>query len=250
MKIVILSLFLIISTCSIGQEVALLLKEASNLEKALKDNEALDKYKEVLTADPTNLKALIKSGEIASGIGGRLSDKKQKNEWYNVAKDYIERALLVDSNSAEANFVRALIASKYGEIEPENKKLAGYLKEMNKYADRALALNANYGKANFIKGKWHYDMLLLPWAKKAALKVFFGGMPDGNIDSAYKYFEKCRFLEPYFVANFYFLAKVYKSDDKPAKAIEVLNQLVKLPLRTSDDSALKAEGKVMLSEMQ
>lgn len=250
MKIVILSLLIIISTGCFGQEVAILLKEASNLEKALKDNESLDKYKEVLKADPTNLIALIKSGEIASGIGGRLSDKKQKNEWYNVAKDYIERALLVDSNSAEANYVRALLAGKYGEIESENKKLAGYLKEMNKYADRALALNADNGKANFIKGKWHYDMLLLPWAKKTALKVFFGGMPDGNIDSVYKYFEKCRVLEPYFVPNFYFLAKAYRSDDKPAKAIEVLNQLVKLPLRTSDDSALKAEGKVMLNEMQ
>ncbi len=250
MKTLILSLFLIISIHSFGQEIAVLLKEASNLEKSLKDNEALDKYKEVLKADPTNIIALTKCGDLAIGIGGRLADKKQKSVWYDLAKNFTDQALVVDSNSVEANYVMALLAGKYGEIETENKKLAGYLKEMNRYADRALALNPDYGKANYIKGKWHYDMLLLPWAKKASLKVFFGGMPDGNIDSVYKYFEKCRMLEPYFVANFYFLAKAYRSDDKPAKAIEVLNMLVKLPIRTSDDSALKAEGKVMLSEMQ
>lgn len=250
MKIIFLSIILIISTCSFGQEIAVLLKEASNVEKLFKENEALDKYKEVLKADPVNLKALTRCGDLAIGIGARLADKKQKSDWFDMAKSYVDQAFVADSNSAEVNYLKAFLAGKYAEIETENKKLAGYLKDMNKYADRALVLNANLGKANFIKGKWHYDLILLPWAKKTALKVFFGGMPDGNIDSAYKYFEKCRVLEPYFVANYYFLAKSYKSDDKPAKAIEVLTTLVKLPLRTADDAAYKAEGKLMLSEMQ
>jgi hypothetical protein len=93
-------------------------------------------------------------------------------------------------------------------------------------------------------------MVQFPWAKKAAVKVLFGGMPDGTIDNAFKYMEKSRTLEPYFVQNFLDLAKAYKYDYKPAKAIEVLNQLVKLPIRTSNDAAMKAEGKQILSEMQ
>jgi uncharacterized protein YdiU (UPF0061 family) len=75
-------------------------------------------------------------------------------------------------------------------------------------------------------------------------------MPPATIENAFKYMEKCRVLEPYFVLNFLDLAKAYKYDNQPAKAIEVLNQLVKLPLRTADDAALKAEGKTLLGQMQ
>lgn len=118
------------------------------------------------------------------------------------------------------------------------------------YSDRALALNPNHGKANYILGKWNYEVSTLSWVKKAAVKVAYGGMGSASLDSAYKYMERCRTLEPYYVQNFLDLAKAYKNDYKPSKAIEVLNQLVKLPTRTADDVALKAEGKQMLSEMQ
>jgi FimV-like protein len=50
--------------------------------------------------------------------------------------------------------------------------------------------------------------------------------------------------------NYLDLAKAYIQDDKPPKAIEVLKQLVKLPLRTADDAALKEEGKKLLSDLQ
>jgi hypothetical protein len=56
-------------------------------------------------------------------------------------------------------------------------------------------------------------------------------------------------LDQYFVANYLNLAKAYKHDNKPAKAIEVLQKLVKLPNRTAADASLKAEGKKMLDEM-
>jgi hypothetical protein len=39
-------------------------------------------------------------------------------------------------------------------------------------------------------------------------------------------------------------------DNKPPKAIEVLQKLVKLPIRTADDAAYKEEGKKMLTELQ
>jgi hypothetical protein len=43
---------------------------------------------------------------------------------------------------------------------------------------------------------------------------------------------------------------VYQYDHQPAKAIDVLNKLVKLPNHTFDDAAIKEEGKKMLAEMQ
>jgi tetratricopeptide (TPR) repeat protein len=233
-----------------AQDVNVLLKEATNFERSLKDDLALDKYKTVLAADPQNLPALIRSSEICSAIGGRQKDKKAKQAYYEQAKVYAEKALAGSPDNADANYVRAVVAGKLAEVETDNKLLVTNVKDIKIFADRALAINPNHGKANYVLGKWHLEMVDLSWAKKAAIKVLFGRMPDASIENSFKYMEKCKTLEPYFVLNFLDLAKAYKYDNQPAKAIAVLNQLVKLPTRTPDDMALKAEGKTLLSEMQ
>ena len=233
-----------------SQDVNVLFKEANNLERSVKEEPALEKYKQILTLDPENLQALVKGSELSSAVGGRQADKKVKADYYNTARNFAEKAVIVDPKSADAQYVRALAASKLAEVEPENKKAVEYVKDSYTYASKALSINPNHGRANYLLGKWHYDMVTQSWAKKAAVKVIFGGIPAANIEDAFKYMEKCRSLEPYYVQNFYDLATAYKFDHKPAKAIEVLNQLVKLPIRTGDDAELKAKGKKLLSEMQ
>ncbi|MCW3080175.1 hypothetical protein [Segetibacter sp.] len=250
MKRLLVIAVIIISGRVVAQDATVLLKEASNLERSLKDEQALDKYKSVLSSDPANLQSLIRSSEISSAIGSRQVDKKAKQEFYERAKDYADKALAINPNSADANYVRAVAAGKLAEVESENKKLVGHMKDIKTYADKALSFAPNHGKANYVLGKWNFDMATFSWAKKAAIKVLFGAIPDASLENAYKYMEKCKTLEPYYVLNFLDLAKAYKYDNQPAKAIPVLNQLVKLPTRTPDDVALKAEGKKLLSEMQ
>lgn len=250
MKSLLVIAVLFLSTNLFSQDVNVLLKEASNLERSLKDEQALEKYKSVLSSDPSNIQAFIRSSEISSAIGGRQTDKKIKQEYFDRARDYADKALALNSNSAAANYVRAVAASKLTEVENDNKKLVADVKDIKTYADRAISIDPNFGKAYYVLGKWNYEMLTLSWVKKAAIKVLFGGMPEATIDNAFKYMEKCKTLEPYFVLNFLDLAKAYKYDNQPAKAIAILTQLVKLPTRTSDDVALKDEGRKLLSEMQ
>lgn len=241
---------LMLSTQLFGQDVNVLLKEAQNLDRALKEDFAFDKYKQVLAVDPKNMQALIRSGEISIAAGNRQEDKKIRKGFYETGKVFADKALAVDTNSADAYYIRALAAGRLAEVETENKKIAANIKEVRTYVDKALSINPNHAKANYVLGKWHFDMVSTPWAKKAAFKVLFGAMPNATIEDAEKYMEKAKKLEPYFVINSLDLAKAYKYDSKPAKAIEVLNQLVKLPNRTADDANLKAEGKKLLSEMQ
>jgi hypothetical protein len=113
-----------------------------------------------------------------------------------------------------------------------------------------VALNPDYGKANYMAGRWHYEMTVLPAVKKAAIKVLYGGVQTASLDSAVYYLEKCKTLEPYHVINYVYLAKSYKEYNKPTKEMEVLNKLIKLPNRTFDDAALKAEGQKRLQELQ
>ncbi|HRI20698.1 MAG TPA: hypothetical protein PLA68_07075, partial [Panacibacter sp.] len=220
-----------------------------NLEKQLKEPEALDKYKQAVAADANNIAALVKCAELNASIGARQTDKNWKIIYYNNTQTFARQAYAADSNSADASYAMALAAAKMTEIADENKQVIAYVRETKMYIDKALTVNTSHAKANYTLGKWHYEMVTLSWVKKAAVKAIYGGLPKGAIDSAILYMEKCRKLDQYFVRNYLDLAKAYQYDSKPTKEMEILNLLIKLPLRTADDAALKAEGKKMLDQM-
>ncbi len=233
-----------------AQDVNVLLKEADNFEKQQKDQSALDKYKEILLMAPANLKALVHSAELNLSLGNRATDKNGMRLYYESAASFAQRAWQADSNNADADYIMALVADHMPDIETEAKKTAVYFKDEKKYADKALSLNSRHGKAHYLVGKWHYELMTLPPLKKAAIKFLHGGLPNADMDSAIVHLEQCKTLEPYFVANYLILAKAYKENRRPAQAIEVLKLLVRLPIRTANDPALKAEGAALLQSMQ
>ncbi len=240
----------IVSLGSMAQDVNVMIKEGQNLERALKEEEALEKYKQVAFVAPGNIMVLAKCSELSAAIGSRQQDKNVKRSFYDSANAYARKALATDSNSAETNYVMSVAASKLAEVETVDRTTVSYIIDAKKYADKALSINPDHAKANYALGKWHFDMVRFPWAKKTAFKTFFGGIPASTIEDAIKYMEKCKALDQYYVRNYLDLAKAYKFDNKPAPAIEVLTRLVRLPTRTADDVNLKSEGKKLLEELQ
>jgi len=227
------------------------LQQATALLKQFKEPEALSIYQQIAAQQDTNMAVLVKCVELNCSIGSRQEDKATKATYFNTAKQYADKALVVNSNSADALYAQALTYAKLSSIEDENKKIIEDVKQMKFYADKAVAANPNNAMANYIEGKWHYEMLALNWFKKAALKAFYGkGLATPDIDSAITYMEKCRALSPYFVQNYFDLAKAYGLKNRPAQEMDILNKMVKLPTRTADDAALKEEGRKLLSDLQ
>lgn len=243
---------LLVFNCNIlsAQDINILLKEADNLEKQLKEPEALEKYKQILVIAPTTIKALVKTAELNVLIGGKEKDKNSKRLYYESALGFANRALQADVNSADANYAMAMASGKLTDIETENKKIVAYVKDVKNYTDKAISINPNHAKANYTLGKWHYEMVTLSGLKKIAVKLLYGGLPDGDLEKAIFYMEKCKTIEPYFAPNYIDLAKAYKEARRPANAIEVLNKLIKLPNRSSEDVLIKAEGTKMLESLQ
>ncbi len=250
MKQCILILLSFISLAVSGQDITVLLKEADNFEKQQKEPEALNKYKQVLILEPGNTQALVKTAELNLSIGSRQTNKNEQRLYYETGSAFAQRAWQSDSTSADVNYLIAAVAEKMAATAAENKKAAVWLRDEKYYADKALAINPQHGKAHYLTGKWHYEMVSLPAVKKAAIQLLYGGMPKADMDSAILHLEKGRSLEPYFVANYLVLAKAYKDNHQPAKAIEVLSRLVKLPTRNANDPALKAEGAKLLEAFQ
>jgi hypothetical protein len=226
------------------------LKEAQNLELKFDEPGALEKYKQLAQGDPSNIAALVKCTELNCSIGERQKDKKAKSNYFQAAAGYADSAYEKDASNADACYAMALVAGKMTEVEDDNKKLIEDVKQIKVYADKSLAINPNHPKANYILGKWHFELIRLSWLKRTAVKAFYGGIPDTQIDSAAIFMERSRSIDPYFALAYLDLAKVYRYDHQPGKAIEVLNKLVRLPNRTFDDATIKEKGKQMLSSMQ
>jgi hypothetical protein len=239
----------VLAAATKSQETSLLLKEANNFERQLKEPEALNKYKDVLITEPNNIIALLKAAELSCATGERLQSKNDKRLTFESALAFARRAVMADSLNASSWSVLALANSKLAEIENDNKKLGAWLNEAKLNADKALQLNPALGFANFLEGKWMLDMLAVNWPKRMAIKASFGKLPETDIDVAIDYLEKCKKTDPYFMLNYWILAKAYKEKNRPAQQMEVLNKLVKLPIRTFDDAAIKAEAQKMLNDL-
>ena len=242
--------FIFLSINAFTQDNNLLLKEAKDLELKFDEAGALEKYKIIAQKNPADISALIKCAEFNCSIGERQKDKKVKAVYFDSAGNYAQQAYHADPKNADACYAMALVGAKKTETDDDNKKVIEDVKQIKIYADQSLAINPNHAKSNYILGKWHFELIRLSWIKRAAIKTFYGGIPDIQIDSAAYYMEKGRVADPYFALDYLDLAKVYQYDHQPGKAIDVLNKLVKLPNRTFDDAAIKEEGKKLLASMQ
>ena len=233
-----------------AQEIDLLFKQADNFERSFKEQDALNVYRQIVVIDPTNSKALVKTTELSCTTGERELNKNNKRLIFESALAFAQRAVKADNNSADAYYAVALANSKMAEVETENKKVVGFIRDTRLNADNALKLNPNHAMANFIEGKWQYEMITLNWAKRFTAKIIYGGLPEADVDQAIQYLEKSRSIDPYYMLTLIILAKTYRLNNRPAKEIEVLTRTVKLPIRTVDDSSLKAEAQKRLQELE
>ncbi|MBS1751465.1 MAG: hypothetical protein JST63_16305 [Bacteroidetes bacterium] len=249
MKYGILSVMALIFACIVyAQDVNAIIADAEKSERDLKETEALNKYKEVLMIQPSNVKALWKSAELTGRIGSRFKKDDEKLKYMQQAKQYAVAALKVAHNDADANYAVAATAMRYAAI-TKGKERAEFLREMKYYADSALLINPVHARALYILGKWNFDIITMGVGDKAAAKVFFGGMPRASLEEAISYFEKARAADIFLMIDYLELAKAYIKFHQTDKAIEVLNKMAKLPPRTEDDPSYKAEGKALLASL-
>jgi tetratricopeptide (TPR) repeat protein len=233
-----------------AQDSAAVWNEARTFERQLKEEEALAKYRQLAAGSNPSLNALVKCVELDYSLGYRQPQRKDQTRYYEEAKAFADRAVVLFSNTADANYAMALAQTAKATVEEENKLAAQDIRDVKTYADKALAINPNHARANYLLGRWHFDGVNMGFAKKAMAKTIYGGLPPVSLDSAIAYYEKCRSLDEYYVANYLELAKAYQQANKPTKVREVLMKLVRLPNRTGNDVAWKEEGKRLLANFQ
>jgi len=243
-------LFLLVSTHALhAQSVDEMLDQAKQLEKQMKETEALIRFKEVLKLQPDQVIALVEASELSSREGNRQKEKEDKARFFGEAKGYAEEALKVAPNDPGANYAMSVAMGRMALISGAKEKVAAS-REVKKYAELAIKFNPNYAQAYHVLGKWNFEVANLSFLERNAAKALFGGLPDGSLQQAIDNYEKCRRLDPSFILNYYELARAYKKNDQETQAMEVLKKAVTLRSIYQDDTAIKADCKKMLEEMQ
>lgn len=224
-----------------AQDVEALLAEGRKLEAEFKDAEALQKYIDIQKQFPTNLIALCKTSELFSLVGRRQSTTDKQKSYFKSARSYAQQALKINPSSAEANFVMAFAMGRMVIVSSGEEKIKA-VKEIKTYAEKCLQLDPNNFKAYHILGRWHYEVSDLSSLEKWLVKVMYGSLPPASLKDAIANYEKSRQLDPGLSVNYLELAKCYHRKDDDKKAIEYLNELLKLPNRMADDPTVKKEA--------
>jgi tetratricopeptide (TPR) repeat protein len=232
-----------------AQDISVLLKEAQQYEARFNDQEALQKYSQILRHQPNNIQALCKASELHALVGRRLPTKEKQVEYYKLARSYAQQALKINPNLAEANFVMSFALGRIALIASGDERINA-VKDIKNYAEKTIRLDPLHYKGYHVLGKWHYEVSNLNALEKWLLKVAYGSLPPSSLEMAIRNFEKSAQLNPSFLLNYLELARSYDRKDERKKAIELLNTMIKLPLTTSNDASIKASGKKLLEKLQ
>ncbi|HAN65581.1 MAG TPA: hypothetical protein DCQ34_04585 [Chitinophagaceae bacterium] len=229
-----------------AQEIDVLIRDAEQMEATLKEKEAFRLFKEVLKKQPVHAYALTKCSELSSRIGHREKDNRVRDEYYQAAAIYARTALKYFPQDDEAHVAMAIALGRTALTKSGKEKIA-QVKEIRQHAETALRLNPRNFKAWHIIGKWHFEVSSLNMMEKAAIKVFYGGLPQSSVKSSIEAYEKARAINPNFMLNYLELAKALKKDGEKQKAISMLQTIQGMPIHTEDDPRIRQEAADLLN---
>lgn len=223
-----------------AQTAAELVKQGNTALNNKNEKSALQFYKKAIKADNKNDDAYAGASLMYSRIGNRQSGKETKKSYFKAAKVHALVAVKQNPKSSFNNYTVAVAMGRMALISGSKEKVAAS-RDIKKYAEKATRLNPKNAPAWNVLGKWHYAVSNLNFAEKAAANMIFGGLPKGDIQTAIKYFEKSRSIDPSYVLNYLDLAKSYAQVGNNTKKLSMIAKGLKLPNKTKDDASFKKE---------
>lgn len=248
MKGVLFYFLLFFSISSYAQSEQVLIEEATRLEASFNETAAFEKIKQVLMLNSNNYYASWKACELYCRIGYRLSTKEMQTNYYLKGKSYAENAIRIEPDGADGYYALSLAMGRLALVLPAKDKIEA-VKLIKVNAEKALQLNPLHAGAWHVLGKWHFEVSNLNFFEKTGVKLMFGGLPPASIKYSIQAFENSKKIEPNLAINYLELAKAYKINDEPSKAISLLKILPTIPNRSIEDSQIKKQGNAMLKSM-
>lgn len=191
--------------------------------------------------------------EIADVAKQLLGDslKRRRDSLYSLGRSWADGAIRADSTDANSHFALALVLGRLSRTRG-GKERVRFARIIYDEAHRAVQLDPRHDGAYHILGAWNAEAKRLPGLTRFFAKTFFGArfMNRASWDSAVVNMERAVALHPRLVYHRLELAGVYLDVDQPAKAIDQLEAIARLPIGDPMDPYYKRLATAALADLR
>ena len=211
------------------------LAQAATLTSAFKDSEALAVYQDILKTVPAHYLALWQAAVLSVKIGSRYSDETRKAAYFDVARQYADRALLLQPEGGESNYALALVLFNQATLLPAGARLQVF-RDIRAHVYLGTEKRPDWPEAWQLRGRWQYRVAHYNLLERLYSKLVLGGVPaGGDTREAMANLEKAHQMVPQNIQFSYDLARMYIYQGRRRRAIALLREVEKVPPVTSED---------------
>ena len=220
--------------------------QAAALANSFKDSEALAVYQEILKEVPTHYLALWQAAVLSVKIGTRYSDETRKSAYFDLGRQYADRALLLKPEGGESNYAVALALFNQATLSRAGARLKAF-SDLRSHVYLATERRPDLPEAWQLRGRWQYRVAHYNIIERLYSKIVLGGVPPGgDSKEAMADLEKARELAPKNLQFCYDLARMYVYQGRRRRAIALLREAERLPTFTSEDLVVSRLCRKML----
>ena len=222
------------------------LAQAATLTGVFKESEALAVYQSILKTVPAHYLALCQAAVLSVKIGSRYSDETRRAAYFDVARQYADRALLQQPEAGESNYALALVLFSQATLLPAGARLHVF-RDIRAHVYLATEQRPDWPEAWQLRGRWQYRVAHYNLLERLYSKLVLGGVPaGGDSREAIASLEKAHQMAPQNIPFSYDLARMYLYQGRRRRAIAVLREMEKLPPITSEDLVVSRLGRQLL----
>ena len=226
--------------------VRIKLFQAVALANSFKDSEALAVYQEILKEVPTHYLALWQAAVLSVKIGVRYSDETRKSAYFDLGRQYADRALLLQPEGGESNYVVALALLNQATLYRDGARLRAF-RDLRSHVYLATEHRSDLPETWQLRGRWQYRVAHYNVIERLYSKIVLGGVPPGgDSKEAMADLEKARELAPQNLQFCYDLARMYGYQGRRRRAIAVRREAERLPTFTGEDLVVSRLCRKML----
>ncbi len=229
-----------------------LIKEGDKFYKEFDNLKALDKYKQAYELDSSSYETISKLTKIYNDISGEYKEQRIDSTSAIYVKLGVKYAEIFHKMFPDSALTYTYLAWSYGGMaklvgSKEKIKLA---KRIEEYAKKSIQINPKDFMPYLILGVYYREVANLSWFERFFANTFYGDVPEGTNEESEEMLKKALTFNPKIIIANYELANTYLAEDKKKDAVNLFNELLKIPNNNFRDKYIKAKTKRRLEKLK
>lgn len=229
-----------------------LINEGDRFYKEFDNLKALEKYKQAYELDSTSYLTISKLTKVYNDISGEYKEQRKDSISSVYVKLGVKYAEIFHNKFPDSSLTYTYLAWAYGGLaklvgSKEKIKLA---KRIEEYAKKSIQINPNDFMPYLILGVYYREIARLSWFERFLANTFYGDVPEGTNEESEEMLKKALSFNPKIIIANYELANTYLAEDRKKDAVELFNELLKIPNNNFRDKYIKAKTKRRLERLK